>query len=311
MTACVSVDGFAQQYPTKPIRIVVPFPPGGFSDLFARIIGTEMNKTWGQQVVVDNRTGAGGVIGSEIVAKAPPDGYTLVMGTIGTHAINATLFSKLSYDPIKDFAPVAFVVEAEGLLVVHPSLPVKTTKELIALAKQKPGELTYASAGAGTTSHLAGELFKTMAKVNILHIPYKGNAPAITEMLAGQTSMLFATLPTVLPQVQANRLRPIAVLGSRRSPALPNIPTIAESALKGFEVTNWTGILAPAGTPATVVNRLNAESNRVMQLPEVQARLPKEGLRHVAMTPQQFSDFVKSEKDKWGPIVKATGAKAD
>jgi tripartite-type tricarboxylate transporter receptor subunit TctC len=289
----------------------VPFPPGGFSDLFARIIGTEMNKTWGQQVVVDNRTGAGGVIGSEIVAKSPPDGYTLVMGTIGTHAINATLFSKLPYDPIKDFTPVAFVVEAEGLLVVHPSLPVKTTRELIALAKQKPGELTYASAGAGTTSHLAGELFKTMAKVNILHIPYKGNAPAITEMLAGQTSMLFATLPTVLPQVQANRLRPIAVLGSKRSPALPNIPTIAESGLKGFEVTNWTGILAPAGTPAAIVSRLNAESNRVMQLPEVQARLPKEGLRHVAMTPQQFSDFVKSEKDKWGPIVKATGAKAD
>jgi tripartite-type tricarboxylate transporter receptor subunit TctC len=301
----------AQQYPTKSIRIVVPFPPGGFSDTFARIIGNEINKSWGQQVVVDNRTGAGGTIGSDIVAKAPPDGYTLVMGTIGTHAINATLFSKLPYDPIRDFAPVAFVVEAEGLLVAHPSVPVKTTKELISLAKQKPGELTYASAGAGTTSHLAGELFKTLAKVDILHIPYKGNAPAITEMLAGQTSMLFATLPTVLPQVQANRLRPIAVLGSKRSLALPNIPTLAESGVRGFEVNNWTGILAPAGTPTAIISRLNAEANRVMQLPEVQARLPKEGLRHIAMTPPQFADFVKSERDKWGPIVKATGARAD
>jgi tripartite-type tricarboxylate transporter receptor subunit TctC len=301
----------AQQYPTKSIRMVVPFPPGGFSDTFARIIGNEISKSWSQQVVVDNRTGAGGTIGSDIVAKAPPDGYTLVMGTIGTHAINATLFSRLPYDPIRDFAPVAFVVEAEGLLVVHPSVPVKTTRELISLAKQKPGELAYASAGTGTTSHLAGELFKTLTKVDVLHIPYKGNAPAITEMLAGQTSMLFATLPTVLPQVQANRLRPIAVLGSKRSPALPNIPTLAESGVRGFEVNNWTGILAPAGTPAAIVSRLNAEANRVMQLPEVQARLPKEGLRHVAMTPPQFADFVKSERDKWGPIVKATGARAD
>ena len=307
----ITAPAAAQQYPTKPIRMVVPFPPGGFSDTFARVIGNEMNKSWGQQVIVDNRTVAGGVIGSEIVAKAPPDGYTLVMGTIGTHAINATLFPKLSYDPIKDFTAVAFVVEAEGLLVVHPSLPVKTTKDLIAFARQKPGELTFASAGAGSTSHLAGELFKTMAKVNVLHIPYKGNAPAITEMLSGQTSMLFGTLPTVLPQVQANRLRAVAVLGAKRSPALPSIPTIGESALPGFEVTNWTGILAPAGTPAAIVSRLNAETNRVMALPEVQARLPKEGLRHVAMTPQQFAEFVRSELNKWGPIVKATGAKAE
>ena len=302
---------YAQQFPTKPIRIVVPFPPGGFSDVFSRIIGKNMSDSWGQQVVVDNRPGAGGNIGADIVAKSPPDGYTLCMGTIGTHAINATLFSKLPYDPVRDFVAVAFVVEAEGLLVVHPSLPVKTTKELIALARSEPGQLTYASAGAGTTSHLAGELFKTMAKVDITHVPYKGNVPAITDLMSGQTSMLFATLPTVLPQVQANRLRGIAVLGARRSAALPQIPTLAESGLRGFEVNNWTGLLAPAGTPPAVVNRLNAEVNRTMQLPEVQARLPKEGLRHVAMTPQQFGDFVRSEKEKWAPIVKATGAKAD
>ena len=301
----------AQQYPVKPIRIVVPFPPGGFSDVFSRIIGADMNKSWGQQVIVDNRPGAGGNIGSDIVAKSAPDGYTLVMGTIGTHAINATLFSKLPYDPVRDFTAVAFVVEAEGLLTVHPSLPVKTTKELIALARSRPGQLTYASAGAGTTSHLAGELFKTLAKVDITHVPYKGNVPAITDLLSGQTSMLFATLPTVLPQVQANRLRGIAVLGARRSAALPAMPTLAESGLKGFEVNNWTGVLAPAGTPSAIVSKLNAEIVRVMQTPEVQERLPKQGLRFVAMTPQQFGDFVKSEKEKWAPIVKATGAKAD
>ncbi len=301
----------AQQYPTKPIRIVVPFPPGGFSDVFARIIGTRMQESWGQQVIVDNRPGAGGNIGADIVAKAAPDGYTLVNGTIGTHAINATLFTKLPYDPVRDFTAVAFVVEAEGLLVVHPSLPVKTTKELIALARMKPGELTYASAGAGTTGHLAGEVFKTMAKLDVTHVPYKGNVPAITDLMTGQTSMLFATLPTVLPQVQAGRLRGIAVLGARRSAALPGLPTIAESGLAGFEVNNWTGLFAPAGTPAPIVTRLNTEVVRIMQLPEVQARLPKEGLRFVAMTPQQYADFVRAEKDKWAPIVKATGAKAD
>jgi tripartite-type tricarboxylate transporter receptor subunit TctC len=301
----------AQQYPVKPIRIVVPFPPGGFSDVFARIIGSKMNESWGQQVIVDNRPGAGGNIGADIVAKAAPDGYTLVMGTIGTHAINATLFSRLPYDPVRDFTPVAFVVEAEGLLTVHPSLPVRTARDVIALARSKPGELTYASAGAGTTSHLAGELFKTMAKVDLTHVPYKGNVPAITDLMSGQTSMLFATLPTVLPQVQARRLKGVAVLGTKRSSALPDMPTLAESGLRGFEVTNWTGVLAPTGTPAAIVSRLNTEIVRVMQLPEVQARLPKEGLRFVAMTPQQFAEFVKSEKEKWGPIVKATGAKAD
>jgi tripartite-type tricarboxylate transporter receptor subunit TctC len=314
LALCAAADAPAAQsqaYPAKPIRIVVPFPPGGFSDVFARIIGARMSETWGQQVVVDNRPGAGGGIGADIVAKAPADGYTLVMGTIGTHAINATLFSRLPYDPVRDFAPVAFVVEAEGLLTVHPSLPVKTTREVIALARSKPGALAYASAGAGTTSHLAGEVFKTMAKVDITHVPYKGNVPAITDLMSGQTSMLFATLPTVLPQVQANRLRGIAVLGSKRSAALPQMPTLAESGLRGFEVNNWTGVLAPAGTPADVVAKLNAEIVRVMQLPEVQARLPKQGLRFVATTPQQFTEFVKSEKEKWAPIVKATGAKAD
>jgi tripartite-type tricarboxylate transporter receptor subunit TctC len=307
----LSTAAFAQEYPGKSIRIVVPFPPGGFSDVFARIIGATMHESWGQQVVVDNRPGAGGNIGADIVAKSPPDGYTLVMGTIGTHAINATLFSRLPYDPIRDFAAVAFVVGADGLLVVHPSLPVKSTKELIALARNKPGALTYASAGAGTTSHLAGELFKSMTKTDITHVPYKGNVPAITDLLSGQTTMLFATLPTVLPQVQAGRLRPLAVLGRIRSAALPAMPTLAEAGLKGFEVSNWTGVFAPAGTPAAIVTKLNAEIVRVMRLPEVQERLPRQGLTFTPGGPQQFAAFVKSEKDKWGALVKAIGAKVD
>jgi tripartite-type tricarboxylate transporter receptor subunit TctC len=302
---------YAQIYPAKPIRIVVPFPPGGFSDVFGRILAGKMNESWGQSVIVENRPGAGGNIGADIVAKSPPDGYNLVMGTIGTHAINATLFTRMPYDPIRDFAAVAFVVEADGLLVVHPSLPVRTVKELIGLAKSRPGELTVSSAGSGTTSHLAGELFKSMTKTEMVHVPYKGNVPAITGLLSGETSMLFATLPTVLPQVQAGRLRGIAVLGGKRSLAVPAYPTLSEAGLKGFEVNNWTGMFAAAGTPASIVAKLNGEVNRVMQLPEVQVRLPKEGLSYVAMTPEKFTEFVKSEKDKWAPLVKASGAKAD
>jgi tripartite-type tricarboxylate transporter receptor subunit TctC len=301
----------AQDYPAKSIRMVVPFPPGGFSDVFARIIGGKMHESWGQQVIVDNRPGAGGNIGADIVAKSAPDGYSLVMGTIGTHAINATLFSRLPYDPIRDFVAVAFVVGADGLLVVHPSLPVHSTKELIALARSKPGALTYASAGAGTTSHLAGELFKSITKTDITHVPYKGNVPAITDLLSGQTTMLFATLPTVLPQVQANRLRPLAVLGTTRSAALPAMPTLSEAGLKGFEVSNRTGVFAPAGTPSAIIAKLNAEIVRIMRLPDVQERLPRQGLTFVPGTPQQFAAFVRSEKDKWGALVKAVGARVD
>ncbi len=301
----------AQDYPLKSIRMVVPFPPGGFSDTYARIIGGKSQESWGQQMVVDNRPGAGGNIGADIVAKSAPDGYTLVMGTIGTHAVNVTLFSKLPYDPIRDFAAVAFVVGADGLLAIHPSLPAKSVKELIALARAKPGLLTYASAGAGTTSHLAGELFKSMTKLDITHVPYKGNVPAITDLLSGQTTMLFATLPTVLSQVQAGRLRGLAVLGIERSAAAPETPTLAESGLKGFDVSNWTGVFAPAGTPAPIVNKLNAEIMRIMRLPDVQANLPKQGLTFNAGSPQQFASFVKSEKEKWGQLVKAIGVKAD
>jgi len=301
----------AQQYPVKPIRVVVPFPPGGIADQYGRVLGAKMTQSWGQQVIIDNRTGAGGNIGADIVAKSPADGYTVVIGNIGTHAVNAALFSKLPFDPIRDFSPIALLLIADGLLVVHPSLPVKSVKELLTLARAKPGELTFASAGAGTAGHLAGELFSSMAKVKMTHVPYKGNVPAITDLLSGQTSMLFATLATVLPQVQANRLRAIAVLGEKRSKAVPQTPTLAESGLKGFAVDNWVGLFAPAGTPPAVISKFNAEVLRVMQLPEVQDQLPKQGLSFNATTPQQFGDFVKAEKDKWGQLVKAVGVKAD
>ncbi len=300
----------AQAWPAKPIRIVVPFPPGGFADIFGRVLAEKFSAAWGQPVTVDNRAGGGGNIGADIVAKSPGDGYTLVMGTVGTHAINATLFSKLPYDPIKDFTPVAFVVEAESLLVTHPSVAARSVRELIALTKTRT-DLSYGSAGAGTTGHLGGELFKTMAKVDITHIPYKGNVPAITDLLGGQTSMVFATLPTVLAQVKADKLRAIAVLGSARSTALPDVPTVAESGLPGYDVNNWAGLFAGPGTPAPVVAKINAEVQRVMRLPDVQARMTGEGLRFVPTTPDQFASFVKSEIARWGPVVKASGAKVD
>ncbi len=301
----------AQGYPAKPIRIVVPFPAGGIADLFARVIGQKFNEAWGQPAVVENRPGAGGNIGAEIVAKSPPDGYTLVTGSIGTHAVNVSLFSKLPYDPIRDFASVSLIMEAEGLLVVHPSVPVRTVKELIALAKARPGQLAYASAGHGTAAHLSGELFKSMAKVDMVHVPYKGNVPAITDLIAGQTSLLFATMPTVLPQVQVGRLKALAVTSSSRSPAAPQLPTIAEAALPGFSVTNWIGFFAPAGTPREIVIKLNGEVARIMQAPDIQKRLAAEGAKFTPWTPDQFAAFVKDELAKWAKVVKDAGIRVD
>ncbi len=301
----------AQAWPTKPIRIVVPFPPGGFADIYARLLGAKMAETFGQPVLVDNKPGAGGNIASDMVAKSAPDGYTLVMGTIGTHAVNATLFSNLPYDPVKDFAPIAFVVDAEGLLVVHPDVPVQTVGDLVKLAKAQPGKLNYASAGLGTTGHLAGELFKTATQTDMTHIAYKGNVPALQDMVAGTVQVSFATLPTVLPQVKAGKLRAVAVLGPTRSATLPQIPTVAESGVPGFEVNNWTGVFAAAGTPPAIVEKLNAEIQRVMKLPEVQKQVAEGGFRYQAMSSAQFASFVKAEVVKWGPVVKQSGAKAD
>ena len=300
----------AQTYPAKPIRVIVPFPVGGIADIYTRIIGAKVGETWGQPVLVENRTGAGGNIGADLVAKSAPDGYTLGIGSVGTHAVNVSLFSKLPYDPVADFAPIALVAEADSLLVVHPSVPARSVAELIALARAKPGALSFASAGPGTTSHLAGELFKSMAKVDMLHVPYKGNTPAITDLLAGHTSLLFATMPTVLPHAKAGRLIALASCSSQRAAATPELPTAAE-ALPTVEVINWIGRFGPAGTPPDIVRRWNGEVLRIMQAPEMRERLAGEGARFVATTPQEFGAYVKAEIAKWAPIVKASGAKAD
>jgi len=310
LAAMPSAGADVPAYPTKTIRIVVPFPPGGISDVMARVLAQKFSESWGQSAVVENRTGAGGNIGAEAVAKAPPDGYTLLLGAIGTHAVNVSLFSKIGYDPVRDFAPIALILKSDNLLVVHPSLPVKTVKEMIALAKAKPGQLTYASAGAGTAGHLAGELFKLLGKLEIVHIPYKGNVPAITDLIGGQTSMTFATLPTVLPQVQGGRLRAIASTGGRRNAALPETPTVAET-LPGFEVTNWIAMSAPAGTAPEIVNKVNAEIMRVMRLPEVSSRLSAEGANFTVNTPAEFSTFQKAEMNKWGKVIRDAGLRVD
>lgn len=302
---------WGQAYPTRPIRIVVPFPAGGFADVYARIIATKMSDSFGRPVIVDNKPGAGGNIGAELAAKSAPDGYTLVTGTIGTHAINATLFANLPYDPVKDFAAVAFVVDAEGLLVVNPSLPVQNVADLVKLAKERPGQLNYASAGMGTTSHLAGEMFKSMTQTQLTHVAYKGNVPAIQDLMAGHVQMLFASLPTVLPQVKAGKLRALAVLGAHRSQTLPQVPTVAESGVPGFQVNNWTALFAPAGTPSAVVGKLNTEVQRIMGLPEVQQHMAKEGLRYLPMTAPQLGSFVKAEVEQWGSVVRRLGLKAE
>jgi tripartite-type tricarboxylate transporter receptor subunit TctC len=301
----------AQTYPSRPVRIIVPFPAGGIADVFARIIAARLNEAWGQPVVVENRAGAGGNIGAEQVAKSTGDGYTLLMGNIGTQAVNVSLFRNLPYDPAKDFTPVALVVESESLLALHPSVGANTVAELIALARAQPGKLSYGSAGPGTAGHLAGELFKSMALVEITHVPYKGAVPAITDLLGGQTSMVFATMPTVLPHVKAGKLKGLAVLGASRSAAAPELPTLAEAGLPGFEVTNWIGVFGPAGMPSAVTAKLNAEIMAVMRTPEVQQRLLTEGARFTPTTPEQFAAFVSAETAKWGKLIREVGIRVD
>src|SRR4029079_2735282 len=308
--ALVSRAAFAQTYPAKPIKVIVPFPAGGIADIYARLLGARASEAWGQPVVVENRTGAGGTIGADTVAKSPPDGYTIAMGSLGTHAVNVSLFAKMPYDPVRDFAPIAHVLEAEGLLVVHPSVAAHSVAELIALLRSKPGAMSYASAGMGTASHLAGELFRALAKVDMVHVPYKGNVPAITDLLAGQTALLFATMPTVLPHAKAGKLRALATIGAARSAAAPELPTVGET-LPGFEVNNWVGLFAPAGTPPEIVQRWNAEVQRTMQSREIQARLPAEGARFIPTTPDQFGAFVKAEIARWAPVAKASGARVE
>jgi tripartite-type tricarboxylate transporter receptor subunit TctC len=301
----------AQTYPTKPIRFIAPFAAGGALDTLTRTIAIRMQENWGQPVVVENRTGAGGNIGADLVAKAAPDGYTLVMGTIATHAINVSLYEKMPYDAVKDFAPVTLAASINNSLSVHPSVPAKNVPELVAYAKANPGKLTFGSAGSGTSQHLAGELFKTMAGVDMVHIPYKGGAPAMIDLLAGQISMTFGDIPTALPHIRAGKLRSIAVTAAKRSPLLPDVPTIAEQGLPGFDVSAWFGVFTTAGTPRPVVNQLNVEIVRILNLPDVREKLMGIGMEPVTNSPDEFAAFVRSEIAKWAQVVKASGAKAN
>ena len=299
-------------YPTKPIRFVVPYPAGGPLDIMARAIGQKLTEAWNQPVVVDNRAGAGGNIGADLVAKSASDGYTLLMGAVATHAINPSLYSKFPYDPVKDFAPVALVAQVPNILVVNPAVPARTVRELIELARAKPGTLNFASGSTGSTGHLAGELFNVMAGVDMVHIPYKGAAPATTDLLAGQVQLMFDNLANALPNVKAGKLRALAVTTLKRSPAMPDLPTIAESGLPGFDLTTWFGVLVPAGTPADIVAKLNAEIVRALNAKDMRERLEKMGAEPPANnTPEHFAAFIRSEAAKYAKVIKASGAKVD
>jgi tripartite-type tricarboxylate transporter receptor subunit TctC len=308
---CLHLAVLADVYPSKPIRIVAPFPPGGPADILSRTIGQKLSQSWGQPVVIDNRPGAGGNIGADVAAKSAPDGYTLLMGFVGTHAINPSLYAKMPFDNVKDFEPVARVALVTIVLVVNPSVPAHSLKELIALAKSKPGELTFGSPGHGTPQHLAGEMFNTMAGVKMLHVPYKGAVPALSDLLGGQVSLIFSSMPPALPLVKAGKLRALGVTSTTRSPAAPEIPTLAESGLPGYVVSNWYGILAPRGTPKEIVAKLNAEIVRILNMPDVKESLAVQGAEPFTSTPEQFAAYIKEETEKWAKIVKYSGVQLE
>ena len=299
----------AQNYPAKTVRMVVGYPPGGPTDVLARIVSQKLTQTWGQQVIVDNRPGASGMIGAEFTARAAPDGYTLLMVPV-TYAVTPSLFAKMTYDVEKDLSPVAQVAAAPFILVVHPTLPVKTVKDLIALDRRSPGQINFASASTGGMPHLAGELFNSMTGTKLVHIPYKGAAPATTDLLSGQVTLMFNNMLSAMPQVKAGRLRAVAVTSSKRSAAAPELPTIAET-VPGYEASGWYGAFAPASTSKELIGRLNAEMNRIMKMPDVTQRLAGDGVEAVGTTPEQFGAYLKQEVAKWGKVVKTSGAKAD
>ncbi len=300
---------FGQAYPTKPIRIVAPFAPGGGTDLIARVAAQKMTEALGQQAVVDNRPGAGGVLGAELGAKAPPDGYTFTL-IAGSYAVNPALF-KLNFDPINDITPVIQLSQGPFLVVVHPSLPVKNIKELIALAKAKPGQLTFASSGAGSITQLATELFADMAGIKMIHIPYKGTGPALTDTMAGQVQILFGSVGATLPQMSSGRLRAIAVTTVKRIAAAPNVPTIDESGVKGYNVILWHGLIAPKGLPRPILDRVNSDLNKALQTKEMQERLAGDGVSAAGGTPEQFAALIRKDIEVWRSVVKKAGVKAE
>ena len=307
----VPATAFAQAYPNKIITIVVPFSAGGTTDILARVIAQGLSAELGQSVVVDNRAGAGGNIGGQLAARAPADGYTLFMGTVGTHAINAALYKKMPFDPIKDFAPLTRVANVPNLLVANPAQPYKTVQELIAYAKANPGKVNFGSSGSGSSIHLSGELFKSMAKVDMQHVPYKGSAPAVTDLLGNQIGIMFDNMPSAIQHVRSGKLRPIAVTTAKRSPELPDVPTIAEAGVPGYEATSWFGMFAPAGTPAPIITQLNKALVKVLAQPETRKKINEQGAETAGETPEQFAAFIQQESVKWGKVVKESGASVD
>lgn len=300
----------AQAYPAKPVRIIVPYPPGGTTDILTRVIGQRLTEAWGQQVIIDNRAGASGNIGAEAVVRSAGDGYTLLSAST-VHTVNPSLYSKLSYDPLKDFTPITLLAQVANILVVHPSLPVKTMKEFIAFAKKRPGKLNFSSAGNGSAPHLAAELFKTKTGVNLVHVPYKGAAPAMADLLAGHVALTFATAPSAVPHVQSGRLRALGVSSTTRIPALPDVPTIAEAGVPGYEAIGWNGLVGPSGMPRAVADKLNAEVVKIMRVPEVSKRLGDLGMEPRTSTSAEFAAFLKAEIAKWAKVVKDSGARVD
>jgi tripartite-type tricarboxylate transporter receptor subunit TctC len=309
--AALPLAATAQAYPSKPVTIVVPFAAGGTTDILARVIGQALTKELGQSAIVDNRAGAGGNIGAALAAKAAPDGYTLFMGTVGTHAINQSLYKKLPFDPVKDFAPLTRVAMVPNLLVANPGKPYKNVKELIAYAQAHPGKVNFGSSGSGSSIHLSGELFNMLAKVEMVHVPYKGSAPAVTDLLGGQIDIMFDNMPSAIQHVRSGKLRPLAVTTAKRSAELPDVPTIAEAGVPGYEATSWFGMFAPASTPAPIVARLNGALVKVLSDPDVKKKLAEQGAEPYAEKPEQFAAFIRDESAKWSKVVKASGATAD
>jgi tripartite-type tricarboxylate transporter receptor subunit TctC len=297
---------FAQAYPVKPVRVVVPSSAGGGTDIIARVLAPELSKRLGQQVIIDNRPGAGTMIGIEIAAKSPGDGYTLLMG-LSTLAINSALYNKVPYDPVRDFAPITVAATSGSILVVHPSLPAKTLKDLIAFARARPGQLNYASAGTGTYPHMTYELFLSMAKLKMEHIPYKGTGPAMIDMIAGQVTSMAATVITGMPHIRSGRLRPLGITSLKRSDVAPDIPTVSEAGLPGFESVQWYGLLAPANTPRDIVNRLYKEMVQILQLPDVRKRFAADAVDTIGNSPDEFSHHISSELDKWEKVARGAG----
>lgn len=311
MVLVIAVPAAAQNYPAKPLRLIAPYPPGGTSDIIARLLGQKLTDAWGQQVVVDNRAGANGGIGSELAAKSPADGYTMLVGNMTPIAANPSLYRKLGYDSLRDFSGVSLVAAGPNVLVINPALPVKSVKELIAYAKARPGSLNFGSGGAGSPAHLAGELFKTLTGVSMTHVPYKGTVLSITDLIAGQVQLVFSDAPIALPHVKSGKLRALAVTGAKRTPLMPEFPTVAEAGVPGFELDNWWGILVPARTPKHLIDRINTELVRIVQTGDVKARFANLGVEAIHSTPAEFDAYIKSEYKKLAKVIKDAGVRAD